>query len=100
MAQAVKELYPQVKVAIGPSIEDGFYYDFDKSDPFVPEDLKKIEAKMKEIIKKDLPFEQEQWDKDKALKYFENHQETYKLELIEALGDEKVFIYICYTVNY
>ncbi len=93
MAQAVKELYPQVKVAIGPSIEDGFYYDFDKEEPFVPEDLKKIEEKMKEIIKKDLSFEKDHWDKDKALKYFKNHQETYKLELIEALGDEKVFIY-------
>lgn len=93
MAQAVKELYPDVKVAIGPSIEDGFYYDFDKSDPFVPEDLKKIEARMKEIIKKNLPFEKDQWAKDKALDYFKAHHETYKLELIEALGDETVFIY-------
>ncbi len=93
MAQAVKELYPEVKIAIGPSIEDGFYYDFDKKEPFVPDDLKKIEEKMKEIIKKDLSFVKDQWDKDKAIKYFKDHQETYKLELIEALGDETVFIY-------
>lgn len=93
MAQAVKELYPEVKVAIGPSIEDGFYYDFDKRDPFIPEDLKKIESKMKEIIKKNLSFEKDEWAKDKAREYFESHHETYKLELIDGLEDAKVFIY-------
>ena len=57
MAQAVKALWPDVLLGIGPSIEDGFYYDFGREEPFAPEDLQKIEAKMREIIKKDYPFE-------------------------------------------
>jgi threonyl-tRNA synthetase len=60
MAQAVKSLWPDVKLGIGPAIEDGFYYDFDREEPFTPEDLDKIESKMREIIKKDYRFEREE----------------------------------------
>ena len=66
MAQAVKELWPRVKLAIGPSIEDGFYYDFDKKEPFSEDDLAKIEKKMLEIIQKDEPFIRQELDKQKA----------------------------------
>ena len=93
MAQAVKELYPEVKVAIGPSIEEGFYYDFDKPEPFVPEDLEKIEKVMRKIIKDDLSFESEQWDKKKARDYFEKEGEIYKVELISDITDDQVSIY-------
>ncbi|MBU4304681.1 MAG: threonine--tRNA ligase [Candidatus Omnitrophica bacterium] len=93
MAQAVKELYPDVKVAIGPSIEDGFYYDFDKKEPFTPEDLEKIEEKMRQIIKKNLDFKRELWDKPKAIEFFKKSGETYKLALIDGITDEQVSIY-------
>ncbi|MCP4649509.1 MAG: threonine--tRNA ligase [PVC group bacterium] len=93
MAQAVTELFSDVKVAIGPSIEDGFYYDFDKPEPFSPEDLEKIEAKMREIIKANLPFLCEEWDKEKATAYFKEHGEKYKLELIKDIPDDTVSIY-------
>ncbi|MFH2144575.1 MAG: threonine--tRNA ligase [Candidatus Omnitrophota bacterium] len=94
MAQAVKELYPEVRVAIGPAIEDGFYYDFDRPEPFTPEDLLKVEEKMKQIIKQNLPFEKEEWDKKKALAFFKKQKETYKLELIERIAEDKVCIYM------
>ncbi|MBU1925160.1 MAG: threonine--tRNA ligase [Candidatus Omnitrophica bacterium] len=94
MAQAVKELYPEVRVAIGPAIEDGFYYDFDRIEPFTPEDLLKVEEKMKQIIKQNLPFEKEEWDKKKALAFFKKQKETYKLELIERIAEDKVCIYM------
>ncbi|MFH1061481.1 MAG: threonine--tRNA ligase [Candidatus Omnitrophota bacterium] len=93
MAQAVMELFPDVKVAIGPSIEDGFYYDFDKKEPFTPDDLLKIQNQMKQIIKQNLAFTSEQWTKEQAIAYFNEHQETYKLELISAIVDETVTIY-------
>jgi len=93
MAQAVKSLYPDVKIAIGPAIDDGFYYDFEKKEPFTPDDLKKIEAAMKKIIKEDQPFIQEMWEKNNALEYFKEQGETYKLELIESIPDKKVSIY-------
>ncbi|MFH2138907.1 MAG: threonine--tRNA ligase [Candidatus Omnitrophota bacterium] len=93
MAQAVTELYPGVKVAIGPSIADGFYYDFDKPEPFIPEDLEKIEERMRAIIKSNLPFTKEDWDKEKALEYFKQIDEKYKLELIENIPDAQVSIY-------
>src|SRR5499426_4284187 len=60
MAQAVKQLFPEVKVTIGPAIEDGFYYDFAKPEPFTPEDLERIEARMRDIVKADLPFERQE----------------------------------------
>ncbi len=93
MAQAVKELYPDVKLAIGPSIDDGFYYDFDKKEPFVPEDLAKIEEKMRQIIKEKFSFKKEEWDKKTAEQFFGKTGEKYKLELINAITDEKVSIY-------
>ncbi|MFA5146513.1 MAG: threonine--tRNA ligase [Candidatus Omnitrophota bacterium] len=93
MAQAVKSLWPGTKLGIGPSIEDGFYYDFDKPEPFVPEDLEKIEAKMREIVKKDYKFEREELKKEEAVKLFEKMGESYKVELIKGIPDEKVSIY-------
>lgn len=93
MAQAVKSLWPEVKLAIGPAIEDGFYYDFDKSGPFTDEDLAKIEEKMREIVKKDLPFIQDELDKKTAEDLFARMQEPYKVELIQGLSGAKASIY-------
>jgi threonyl-tRNA synthetase len=93
MAQAVKELWPEVKLGIGPSIEDGFYYDFDKKAPFTDEDLAKIEEKMRVIIKKDEPFIREELSKKEAIVLFKKLKEDFKVELINALPDEKVTIY-------
>ncbi|MDO8536274.1 MAG: threonine--tRNA ligase [Candidatus Omnitrophota bacterium] len=93
MAQAVKELWPDAKLGIGPSIEDGFYYDFDRVEPFIPEDLAIIEAKMREIIKKNHAFEREELSKAEAIKLFKKMGEKYKLELIERIPGESVSIY-------
>jgi len=93
MAQAVKELWPETKLAIGPSIDDGFYYDFDKKEPFAPEDLDKIEARMREIVKSNLPFLKEELTKKDAVDFFSKKGETYKLELIKGIPDEKVSLY-------
>ena len=93
MAQAVKSLWPDVKLGIGPSIEEGFYYDFDKKEPFLPEDLDKIEVKMQEIIKSDLPFKKEDLDKQEATKLFSKMGEDYKVGLIREIPDDKVTIY-------
>lgn len=93
MAQAVKQLYPEVKLAIGPAIEDGFYYDFDKPTPFIPEDLEKISAKMKEIVKQNLKFERFEKPRQEAIDYFQQKDEKYKVELIQYLPDEKVSFY-------
>ncbi len=71
MAEAVQELYPGTQVTIGPAIEHGFYYDFARDEPFTPEDLEKIEAKMHDIIKRDEAIEREVWDRDEAIKHFE-----------------------------
>ena len=93
MAQAVKELWPQVQLGIGPSIEDGFYYDFAKPEPFQDEDLAKIEQKMQEIIQKDTPFIREELSKPEALKLFKKLKEDYKIALIQEIPEEKVSIY-------
>jgi len=93
MAQAVKELWPETKLGIGPSIEDGFYYDFDKKEPFTDEDLAKIEAKMREIIAKNEPFVREELTKEQALDLFKKLHEDYKVDLIQSLADEKASIY-------
>jgi len=93
MAQAVKELWPQVKLAIGPAIEDGFYYDFDKEEPFTDDDLVRIEKKMRQIIAQDEPFIREELDKKEALKLFKGLGEDYKVELIGALPEGEVSIY-------
>ncbi|HOW35336.1 MAG TPA: threonine--tRNA ligase [Candidatus Omnitrophota bacterium] len=93
MAQAVKELWPDVKVTIGPSIDNGFYYDFDRKDPFTPEDLEKIEKAMRRIIQGKPAFVQNFLSKDDAVKLFSGMNETYKIELIREIPDEKVSIY-------
>ncbi|MFH0840274.1 MAG: threonine--tRNA ligase [Candidatus Omnitrophota bacterium] len=93
MADAVKELHPDVKLGIGPSIEDGFYYDFDRKDAFVPEDLAKIEAKMREIISKDDKFTCEEMKKQDAIAFFKKTGEKYKVEIIQELEGDKITIY-------
>ena len=93
MAQAVQELYPGIKISIGPSIENGFYYDFDYERSFTPEDLEKIETRMKEIIAKDLPIERKELSKQEALKFYQEKGENYKVELLEEMDDEKISVY-------
>ena len=90
MAEAVQELFPGTQVTIGPTIENGFYYDFDRDEPFTPEDLPKIEKKMAEIIQRGDAFSKEVWDREKAIKTFKEMGEDYKVELIDAIpeGDE------------
>ncbi len=91
MADAVKRLFPDVKLGIGPAIEDGFYYDFDKKEPFTPEDLVSIESEMKKIVRQYLEFKKEEISKEEALKLFK--KEPYKIELINNLEAGTVFIY-------
>ncbi len=93
MAEAVKQLWPDVKLGIGPSIEDGFYYDLDREQPFTEQDLSLIEEKMKEIIKKDEKFTRQEVDKKQARDLFINKSESYKVELVDGLPDETVSIY-------
>jgi len=93
MAMAVQELFPGAKVTIGPAIQDGFYYDFDYERPFKEDDLPKIEEKMKEIIKANLPFVRKEMASREAIDFFKGQGEDYKIELIEDLGAEKVSIY-------
>jgi len=85
MAEAVKELYPETQVTIGPSIENGFYYDFARPTPFTPDDLAKIEARMAEIVDRDEPILREEWERDRAVAFFLDQGETYKAELIAAI---------------
>ncbi len=93
MAQAVKRLYPETLVTIGPAIENGFYYDFDREEPFKPEDLQKIEKLMHEIVKENFPVVRSELNKEEALKFFEGKGEKYKKELITEIEDEEVSIY-------
>ena len=93
LASAVKELYPEAKLGIGPAIADGFYYDFEYYRPFTPEDFAKIEAKMQEIIKADLPFRHSEVSKQEAREIFKELVEPYKLELLEKLPEGSVSIY-------
>ncbi|MEE1658142.1 threonine--tRNA ligase [Microvirga sp. CF3062] len=85
LAEAVQELFPGTQVTIGPVIENGFYYDFARNEPFTPEDFPAIEAKMREIIARDKPFTKEVWSRDKAKQVFKEKGETYKIELIDAI---------------
>ena len=93
MAQAVKRLYPETKLAIGPSIDNGFYYDLDRETPFVTEDLEKIEAEMKKIVKENLAIERFTKSREEAIAYFQENGEPYKVELVEDLpeGEEISF---------
>ncbi len=93
IAEAVRELFPDVKVAIGPSIDDGFYYDFERSEAFTPEDFEQIESKMTEIIRRALPFTRTELTSDDAIKRFKEEGEKYKVELIEDLDVETVTLY-------
>ena len=94
MARAVQEIWPDVKVTIGPVIENGWYYDFDRQDPFTPEDLGTIEKKMKDIINLRDPVRTEVWDRSAAIAYYKKSNEPYKVELIEAIpGNEPLRMY-------
>ncbi|MBN1596312.1 threonine--tRNA ligase [candidate division FCPU426 bacterium] len=93
MAAAVKKLFPETKVAIGPAIKDGFYYDFDRDTHFTPDDLAKIEEQMQELARQKLPFERKNLSKQEAHDLFAGLQESYKLELLDAIADPSVSIY-------
>ena len=94
MARAVQEIWPDVQVTIGPVIKDGWYYDFDRKEPFVPEDLALIEKKMKEIINQRDKVKTEVWVREKAIQYYEERGERYKIELIKNIpGDEPLRMY-------
>jgi threonyl-tRNA synthetase len=94
LAMAVQELFPGTQVTIGPAIEDGFYYDFARAEPFHPDDLPKIEAKMREIVARDLPTRRTVWPRDEAIRHFEEIGEHYKAELIRDLPPgEQITVY-------
>ena len=94
LAEAVKELYPDTQVTIGPAIDNGFYYDFSRSQPFTPEDLEKIEARMHEIVKRDEKIEREVWKRDDAVAFFRNIGEEYKAEIIASIpANENISLY-------
>jgi threonyl-tRNA synthetase len=93
MAEAVQEIFPDAKFAIGPAIEDGFYYDFDLPRALTPEDLPEIERRMQRIVAAKYPFLRDRWPREKALEYFGNKGQIYKVEIIENLPDEEVGIY-------
>ncbi len=93
LAQAVRELFPQARLAIGPPIEDGFYYDFDIGRPFLPEDLQRIEDRMRELAARDQPIERIYVPRDEAMRRFEGRGETYKAELLRGIPDDPVSFY-------
>lgn len=93
MAHAVKELFPDARLAIGPATDDGFYYDFDISRPLTPEDLEKIEGKMAELIKENKPFNRRVLSRKEAIELFGKKGEEYKVELLNEIADEEVSVY-------
>ncbi len=93
MAQAVKRLFPDTQITIGPVIEDGFFYDIKKDTPFTPEDLERIEAEMRAIVKQDFPVTREEMDRDEAIAFFRAQGEEYKAEIIAGLPDARVGLY-------
>jgi threonyl-tRNA synthetase len=94
MAEAVKELYPDTEVTFGPATETGFYYDFARAEPFTPEDLEKIEARMREIVRRDEPITREVWERDKAIAFFRKLGERYKAEHIGEIPEgEEISLY-------
>ena len=94
LAEAVQSLWPETQVTIGPSNKDGFYYDFSREKPFTPEDFPAIEAKMREIVAANTPFVREVWDRDEAIRFFEEKGEDFKAQLIQDLPeDEQISIY-------
>ena len=94
MAEAVQNLFPGTQVTIGPNIENGFFYDFARNEPFSTEDFDAIEKEMRKIVERNSAFEREVWDRDEAIAYFKGKGENYKAELIEDLPeDEEIKIY-------
>ncbi|MBI3784867.1 MAG: threonine--tRNA ligase [Deltaproteobacteria bacterium] len=93
MAQAVKRLFPETQVTIGPVIDNGFYYDFSRKEPFTPEDLERIESTMREIIKADYPVTREEWPRDQAVDFFREQGEHYKVEIINGIPEPNVSLY-------
>ena len=94
MAEAVKELWPETQVTIGPAIENGFYYDFAREEPFTPEDLEVIEARMRDIVGRDEAIQREVWDRDEAIRFFREQGEAYKAEIIEDIpAGEAITLY-------
>jgi len=93
MAQAVKQLFPDVKLAIGPAIEDGFYYDFAKPEPFTAEDLTRIEERMREIIDQNLPLVREEMPREAAIRFFEQRSEPFKVEILKGIDAASVSLY-------
>ena len=93
MAQAVQDLFPGTQVTIGPTIENGFYYDFKRSEPFSPEELERIEKRMQELVKADLKVVREELPRGEAIELFRSMGENYKVEIIEGIPDETVSLY-------
>src|SRR5437764_177298 len=94
LAEAVQSLWPGTQVTIGPVIENGFYYDFFRNEPFTPEDFPAIEKKMREIIARDKPFTKEVWSREAAKEFFKSRGELFKLELVDAIpGDQEIRFY-------
>src|SRR5262249_31589900 len=93
MAQAVKRLFPEGRVATGPAIEDGFYYDLAKAEPHTPDDLERIEATMREIVKDDIRFERRELDRQEAIRFFRERGEPYKVEILEGIDAPSVSLY-------
>ena len=89
LAEAAKELYPEVQITIGPVIENGFYYDFSRAEPFTPNDLALLEERMREIVDRDEPIGREVWDRDEAARFFESEGEHYKAEIIRSIPSEE-----------
>jgi hypothetical protein len=94
LAHAVKELFPDAQVTIGPVVEDGFYYDFSYKRPFTPDDLAAIEKRMAEIAKRDIPVKRSVWERSEAVAFFKNQGEHYKAQIIESIpGTEAITLY-------
>src|SRR5262245_42494845 len=94
LAEAVQELWPGTQVTIGPVIENGFYYDFARNEPFTPDDFPAIEKKMREIIGRNRPFTKEVWSREKAKQFFRDKGEAYKVQLVDAIPEgEEIKIY-------
>ncbi|MYE58873.1 MAG: threonine--tRNA ligase [Alphaproteobacteria bacterium] len=89
LAEAAKELYPEIQITIGPVIENGFYYDFSRAEPFTPDDLARLEERMREIVDRDEPIAREVWDRDEAARFFEGEGEHYKAEIIRSIPSEE-----------
>src|SRR5712691_8289770 len=93
MAQAVKRLHPEVRLAIGPAIDDGFYYDFDRPTPFTTDDLVRIEETMREIARADYRFERREMDRGEAIEFFRERHERFKVEILEGIEAARVSLY-------